>query len=116
MRVVVAGAGVAGLETLVALRALAGARVDLTLLAPVESFAYRPLSTAIPFTFRAERRISLRALAEGVDASFVHDGLAQVDPERGRVLTRNGDFLPFDVVVLAMGVRHPGASATGSRW
>lgn len=116
MRVVVAGAGVAGLETLVALRALAGSRVDLTLLAPLDSFAYRPLSTAIPFTFRAERTISLRALAEGVKATFVQDGLAQVDSERGRVLTRNGDFLPFDAVVLATGVRHPRVSAPGLRW
>jgi sulfide:quinone oxidoreductase len=116
MRVVVAGAGVAGLETLVALRALAGARVALTLLAPVDTFAYRPLSTALPFTFRAERRISLRALAEGVDAAFVHDGLAQVDAGRGRVLTRTGDFLPFDAVVHALGVRQGGESLPGSRW
>jgi sulfide:quinone oxidoreductase len=116
MRVVVAGAGAAGLETLVALRALAGARVALTLLAPVDSFAYRPLSTAVPFSFRAERRISMRALADGVDAGFVQDGLAQVDTESGRVLTRNGDFLPFDAVVLAMGVRHPARSAPGLRW
>jgi len=33
VRVVIAGGGVAGLETLVALRALAGAPVDLTLVA-----------------------------------------------------------------------------------
>jgi NADPH-dependent 2,4-dienoyl-CoA reductase/sulfur reductase-like enzyme len=33
-RVLIAGGGVAGLETLLALRALAGDRVDITILAP----------------------------------------------------------------------------------
>jgi sulfide:quinone oxidoreductase len=116
LRVVVAGAGIAGLETLVGLRALAGERVKLTLLAPVSSFGYRPLSTATPFTFREGRNLSLRALAEGVDATLVQDGLAQVDTGRRRVLTRNGDFLPYDALVLAMGVRHPSGSPPGARW
>ena len=47
--VVVAGAGSAGLEALVALRELAGPRVSLTLLAPDEAFAYRPIPAARPF-------------------------------------------------------------------
>jgi hypothetical protein len=49
LRVVVAGAGVAGLETLMALRALAGARVELTLIAPQDEFVYRPLAVEEPF-------------------------------------------------------------------
>jgi len=42
IRVVVAGAGIAGLEALLALRALGGARVQLTLVAPDDEFIYRP--------------------------------------------------------------------------
>ena len=40
-RVVVAGGGVAGLETLIAVRSLAGDRADLVLVAPDDEFVYR---------------------------------------------------------------------------
>ena len=38
-------------------------------------------------------------------ATFVRDGLAQVDETRGRVLTNAGDFLSYDALVLAVGAR-----------
>ena len=87
MRVLVAGGGIAALEVLAGLRALAGERVTSTLVAPVTSFSFRPLSTAMPFTLRRERSRELAELAGGLGASFVHDGLTQVDESRGRVLT-----------------------------
>jgi hypothetical protein len=43
-RVVIAGGGVAGLEALLALRALAADRVQLTLVSPAADFFYRPLA------------------------------------------------------------------------
>lgn len=115
MRVVVAGGGIAALEVLSGLRALAGDRVDATLLAPVRTFAYRPLSTAVPFTFREERTRELDELANGLGARFVHDGLAQVDAARRRVLTHDGDFLPYDALVLAVGAR-AGRGGPGEMW
>ena len=39
----------AALETLIALRDLAGDRVDITLVAPDEWFTYRPMAVAVPF-------------------------------------------------------------------
>ena len=48
LRVVIGGGGVAGLEALLALHALAGDRVQLTLVAPDPDFAYRPLAVAEP--------------------------------------------------------------------
>ena len=42
MRVLIAGGGVAALETMIALRALAEDRVEITLLAPDRDFFYRP--------------------------------------------------------------------------
>jgi sulfide:quinone oxidoreductase len=54
--VVIAGGGVAGLEALLALRALAADRVDLTLIAPDDHFAYRPLAVAQPFALGASPR------------------------------------------------------------
>ena len=105
MRVVVAGGGIAALEALSGLRALAGDRVQATLLAPAVSFSYRPLSTAVPFTFREERTRPLAELAEGLGARFVGDALVEVDEGRNRVLTRNGDFLSYDALLVAVGAR-----------
>ena len=49
LRVLIAGGGVAGLEALLALRDLAGDRVELTLLSPETEFVYRPMAVAEPF-------------------------------------------------------------------
>src|SRR6185437_2210724 len=48
-RVLIAGGGVAGLETLLALHALAGDRVELTLLAPELKFVNHSMSVHQPF-------------------------------------------------------------------
>ena len=57
-RVLIAGGGVAGLETLLALRALAGDRVDITLVAPELQFVNR--SMAVDQPFRTQRRRGIR--------------------------------------------------------
>jgi hypothetical protein len=47
--VVIVGGGVAGLEALLGLRAMAGDRVSITLAAAAHDFSYRPLAIAEPF-------------------------------------------------------------------
>src|SRR5919108_1328573 len=116
MRVVVAGGGIAALEALAGLHALAGDRVDATLLAPEPSFSYRPLSTALPFTFREERTRALADVADDLQARFVRDGLAEVDDSRCRVLTHGGDFLPYDALLVAVGARAARGAAPGVRF
>jgi sulfide:quinone oxidoreductase len=103
MRVLVAGGGIAALEGLAALHALAGDRVDATLLAPNHRFSYRPLSGAVPFTFLEERSRSLPDLAEGLGGRFVRGSLAHVDEDRSRVMTHDGDFLDYDALLVAVG-------------
>ena len=49
LRVLIVGGGVAGLETMLALRAIAEERVDIELVAPEPQFWYRPLAVAEPF-------------------------------------------------------------------
>ena len=56
--VIIAGGGVAGLETLLALRALAADRVDVSILAPELKFVNRAMSAQQPF--RAQRVRGLR--------------------------------------------------------
>ena len=45
----IAGAGVAGLEAALALRALAEGELSVELLAPEAEFVYRPLAVTEPF-------------------------------------------------------------------
>ena len=87
-----------------------------TLLAPVGTFSYRPLSTAVPFTFHMERTRSLAELAGDLGARFVHQGLAQVDASRQRVLTHDGDFLPYDALLIAVGARCARPPSPGVMW
>jgi len=56
LRVVIAGAGVAGIEALLTLRALAGDRVDVTLADAQPDFVYRPMNVAEPFVRGVARR------------------------------------------------------------
>jgi NADPH-dependent 2,4-dienoyl-CoA reductase/sulfur reductase-like enzyme len=62
-KVLVAGAGVAGLEAASALHELAGARVDVTVLSPRSEFVYRPDAVKEPFVSGYGHRYPLTALA-----------------------------------------------------
>jgi sulfide:quinone oxidoreductase len=50
-RALIVGGGVAGLEAALALRDLAGDRVQTTLLSPDPDFVYRPMTVREPFGF-----------------------------------------------------------------
>ncbi|MDA0165006.1 hypothetical protein OM076_32355 [Solirubrobacter ginsenosidimutans] len=62
LRVLVAGGGVAAIETVLALRALASERVAIELLAPADEYVEKPLSVRSPFDGAAEPRVPLAAL------------------------------------------------------
>jgi sulfide:quinone oxidoreductase len=102
-RVVIAGGGVAGLEALLALRALAGDRVELTLVAPTPDFVYRPLAVAEPFALDHRERTPLAEAAHAAGATFVHAPLTRVDVTNHSVTLGDGETLPYDALVLATG-------------
>jgi sulfide:quinone oxidoreductase len=104
-RVVIAGGGVAALEALIALRDLAGDRVDITLVAPEESFVYRPMTVAVPFAAGHASHYGLGSIAAQFDARLVQDTVADVDPEEQAVRTGSGERIPYDHLVLATGAR-----------
>jgi sulfide:quinone oxidoreductase len=105
LQVVIAGAGVAGLETMMALRALAGPRVEITLVAHTAEFVYRPLAVAEPFGIDSVRSYPLEAIASDFNATFVEDELAWVGPRGQRVFLGGGDELGYDALVMALGAR-----------
>ena len=104
-RVVIAGAGVAGLEALLALHDLARSRVDVTLLAPTTRFVYRPLLVAEPFGVGGATEIDLAPIVEDCGARHVQESLIAVEPREGTVATESGSRLPYDALLVASGAR-----------
>jgi sulfide:quinone oxidoreductase len=103
--VVIAGAGVAGLETLLALRALAGDRVDITLVAPESKFVNNSMCVEQPFNPQRVRGIRLEHVAAEFNARLVCDELRRVDHAQRHALTKSGRRIPYDSLVLATGAR-----------
>jgi sulfide:quinone oxidoreductase len=104
-RVLIAGAGVAGLETLLALDALAGNRVEVTVLAPEAKFVNRPMSVHEPFTPKRVRGLKLADVAAEFGARWHRGTLDRVDNDRHVAMTAAGDEIAYDTLVLAMGAR-----------
>jgi sulfide:quinone oxidoreductase len=105
MHVVIAGGGVAALEAAIALRDLAGDRVNITLLAPEEEFVYKPLSVGEPFALGDAQRLPLKRLAADLSLEFVQDGLASVSPSAQIARTTGGEEIRYDKLVIATGAR-----------
>jgi sulfide:quinone oxidoreductase len=103
LRVLVAGAGVAGLETVVALRGLVGHRVSLTLVAPADDFTLRALEVVEPFGVGRAQRYPLAELAADLDVTFVRDAVARVEHTEHFAHLQSGETVPYDVLVLAVG-------------
>ena len=104
-RVLVAGSGVAAIECVLALRAPAGSHVTIELLAPSAELVHRPSSVTTPFGGERAARIELTRFAEALGLRLHRDSLESVDPETHRVLTKGGDSVPYDVLVVATGAR-----------
>jgi sulfide:quinone oxidoreductase len=105
-RVLIAGAGVAGLETLLALRALAGDRVDITVLAPELRFLNRSMSVGQPFSPKRARGIRLERVAAEFDAHWLRARLDRIEPGQHVAVTGQGERVGYDILVLALGT-HP---------
>ena len=103
LRVLIAGGGVAGLEALLALRDLAGDRVELTLLSPETDFVYRPMAVAEPFGRGRADRHPLADIAADVRAELIHGALAQVDAPNHVAITGTGQRLSYDALLVAVG-------------
>ena len=115
-RVLVVGGGVAALEAVLALRAYAGMRVELELIAPHPELRYPPLDVLEPFGLAAPRLALADALAP-LGARHRLDAVDDIDVQEHRVHTREGAVLRYEALVLAVGARAtdplPGALVYG---
>ncbi|HEX4806778.1 MAG TPA: FAD-dependent oxidoreductase [Conexibacter sp.] len=115
-RVLVLGGGVAALETVLALRAHAGMRVEIELIAPTPALRYPPLDVVEPFGLEPPRLSLAQALAPlGVRHRL--DAVDDVDARERWVHTRQGALLHYEALVVAVGARpvapFPGALVYG---
>jgi len=113
LRVLVAGGGVAAIEAVLALHALAGDRVTLEMLAPGDDFVERPSSVLSPFSGESAPRVPLGRLAE-LGVTRRHGSLGVVHAERHEVWTTDGVRIGYDRLIVATGARSvegvPGAT------
>jgi sulfide:quinone oxidoreductase len=104
-RVVIVGGGVAALEALLALRALCGDRVELTIVSQHDWFVDRPVTVAEPFGLASAARHSVPDIAAEHGARFVGATVVAVHPEAHRVTCADGTELGYDTLVLAPGAQ-----------
>lgn len=103
LHVVVAGGGIAGVETLLALRSLTGDALSFTLVSPARQLHYRPFAVLEPFTSRATRHYDLGEICADLDVTHQREALAGVDPHARTILTEGGERIGYDALVLAPG-------------
>ena len=103
LRVVIAGGGVAALETAIALRTLAPELVDITLVAPTDRFRFRAASVGEPFGRAEVHRFDLRSICSDIGVGLRSGALTAVAPDE-RTATIGGDEqIEFDALVVACG-------------
>jgi sulfide:quinone oxidoreductase len=104
-RVLIAGGGVAAIETLLALHHLAGDRVEIDLVTPTHEFVYRPLTILEPFGGDPAPRVPLGSITRERGAGHIFDAVNAVDPARRCVRTTSGATFGYDALVVATGAR-----------
>lgn len=103
--VVIAGGGVAALEGALAVRALAGERVNVKVIAPGSEMVYRPMTVREPFAYALAERLPLERIARDHDFELIRDSFASVDTAARTVRTESGAELGYDALLLALGAR-----------
>ena len=112
-KVLVAGGGVAGLEAILALQAIAPGRFDVELVTPQRHVTSRSLCTGPPFLRATANRAKLAAITAEHGVRLTRDALDLVQPDVHEVLTQGGTRRAYDVLVLALGTK-PARSVQGA--
>ncbi len=93
----------AALETVMALRALAGDRVAIGLIAPEAELVYHPIAAKPPYAVGRMHRISLERLMADAGAQRFPFNVSAVDSAPRVVRTTAGREFEYDELVLALG-------------
>jgi sulfide:quinone oxidoreductase len=104
-KALIVGGGVAGLEAMLALRALAPDLVDVELVSAEAHFFYRPLAVAEPFGLGSVHRWELADLARSAGADFSVGVLTAVDTDRREARLTSGVVIEYEALLIASGAR-----------
>ena len=105
LSVVIAGGGVAALETALALADLAPERTDVTVIAPNGDFVYRPMTAREPFAYGEAQRYPLESIVRDAGAKLLTDELLWVDPAKQTVHTKSDQSIAYGALMLALGAK-----------
>jgi sulfide:quinone oxidoreductase len=119
LNVVIAGGGVAALETALALADLAPDDTDVTVIAPNSEFVYRPMVVREPFAYGAAHRYPLESIVHDAGATLLCGELGWIDPARRTIHTKADEAIEYDALMLALGAtvtkRYPHALTIDDR-
>jgi sulfide:quinone oxidoreductase len=104
-RVVVAGAGMAGIEAALALRAFAGERATVELIDPGRRFRLAATAVGQAFGMGSGVDLPLGTVAARAGASLRPGRLAAVDAPRHVAMLAGGELLTYDRLLIAVGAR-----------
>ena len=104
-RVLIVGGGVGALEAALALRDLAGEKVQVQLCAGRGDFVYRPFAVGEPYGASRVLRYDLDRLAELCGAELKRANVAAIDAAGRRATTHDGEEIPYDYLIVACGAR-----------
>ncbi len=120
LNVVIAGGGVAALETALALADLAPDRTNVTVIAPNSEFVYRPMVVHEPFAYGAAHRYPLESIVHDAGATLLCGELSWIDPATRTIHTKADEAIEYDALVLALGAtvtkRYPHALTIDDRY
>ena len=102
-RVVIAGGGVAAIESLLALRDLAGSLVEVTVVSPENEFVYRPVTVAEAFDRAEARAYQLGEIVADADGELIYDSVERVNPDEHTILTGSGQTISYEYLIIAAG-------------
>ena len=97
--VIVAGAGVAGLEAALALRDFGDEHLAITMVAPDPEFVYRPMTVREPFAYAAAARYPLEEIARDIGVELIADRLNWLDTDSRVLHTDAGQQLSYDAAL-----------------
>jgi sulfide:quinone oxidoreductase len=115
--IVIAGGGVAAVEAVAALRALAGTRPRITLIAPDAAFVPRAASVSTPFGLGGPTQLPYDALRRYAPFDLHPGTLAHVEPGAHIAIDNVGERIAYDKLLVCVGARTlpsvPGAISCG---
>ena len=103
-RVVIAGAGIAGIEAALGLRELAPGGTEITVVAPARELLHQALDDA-HLSMGGVVRHPLTTVCEQVPCDLVQAAVQSVDPDGRTVTLGDGATLGYDALLVAIGAR-----------